>query len=197
MTGKNVLIVGVGGQGVVLASNILAGAALKTGFDVKKTDTLGMAQRGGSVVSHLRFGDSVASPLISDGEADLLIAFEKLEAARWAHFLKPGGTAIINDLAQPPLSVTLGVDSYPTDHDLMNMLQGFTPNVHLIPGTQTAADLGNPKMVNTVLLGYAARFLGINPHVIMSTIEAALPEKLRKTNLAAFEKGRALSAANS
>lgn len=195
MNGKNILIVGVGGQGVVLASNILAEAALKAGFDVKKTDTLGMAQRGGSVVSHLRYGQSVASPLIPQGEADLLIAFEKLEAGRWAHFVKPGGVAVINDLALPPLSVTLGSESYPPDSELRAMLLTFTPNIHFVPGTAEAASLGNPKMVNTVLLGYAARFLDISHDIIMSTIEASLPEKLRKTNLAAFEKGRVLSAA--
>ncbi len=193
MTSRNILIVGVGGQGVVLASNLLAEAALKSGFDVKKTDTLGMAQRGGSVVSHLRYGQSVASPLIPMGEADLLIAFEKLEAARWAHFLKPDGVLIINALALPPLSVTLGNDTYPGDGDLRSMLGRFTPNVHIVPGTATAERLGNVKMVNTVLLGYASRFLAIDADILMSTIEAALPEKLLRTNLAAFDAGKNLS----
>jgi indolepyruvate ferredoxin oxidoreductase beta subunit len=193
MTSRNILIVGVGGQGVVLASNLLAEAALKSGFDVKKTDTLGMAQRGGSVVSHLRYGQSVASPLIPMGEADLLIAFEKLEAARWAHFLKPDGVLIINALALPPLSVTLGNDTYPGDGDLRSMLGRFTPNVHIVPGTATAERLGNVKMVNTVLLGYASRFLAIDADILMSTIEAALPEKLLRTNLAAFDAGNNLS----
>lgn len=195
MTGRNILIVGVGGQGVVLASNILAEAALKAGFDVKKTDTLGMAQRGGSVVSHLRYGESVASPLIPQGEADLLIAFEKLEGARWAHFLKPGGVAIVNDLALPPLSVTLGSECYPSDSQLEEMILTFTSNVFLVPGTAAAASLGNKKMVNSVLLGYAARLLDISPDIVMSTIQSALPEKLKKTNLAAFEKGIALATA--
>jgi indolepyruvate ferredoxin oxidoreductase, beta subunit len=194
MTGRNILIVGVGGQGVILASNILAEAALKAGFDVKKTDTLGMAQRGGSVVSHLRYSRSVASPLIPQGDADLLIAFEKLEAARWAHSLKPGGTAIINDLALPPLSVTLGTERYPSDEELKQMIRYFASNVFLVQGTAAAADLGNKKMVNSVLLGYAASLLDINPEVVMSTIESTLPQKLRKINIAAFEKGRALSA---
>ncbi|XUW99528.1 MAG: indolepyruvate oxidoreductase subunit beta [Dehalogenimonas sp.] len=193
MTGKNIVIVGVGGQGVVLASNLLAEAALKAGFDVKKTDTLGMAQRGGSVVSHLRYANSVASPLIPVGEADLLIAFEKLEAARWAHFLKPGGLAIVNDLALPPLSVTLGSESYPSDQELLSMLSGFSANIKLIAGSTIAANLGNQKMVNTVLLGYASTYVGIEAGIVMSTIEAGLPEKLKKINLAAFEKGRSLA----
>jgi len=193
MTTQNILIVGVGGQGVVLASNILAEAALASGFDVKKTDTLGMAQRGGSVVSHLRFGEAVASPLIPPGEADVLIAFEKLEAARWAHFLKADGVAVVNDLALPPLSVTLGTETYPNDTEVSSMLHRISPNVYLIPGTATAEALGNAKMVNTVLLGYAARFLGIDAELLQSTINAALPEKLRRANVAAFEAGQKLS----
>ncbi|APV44637.1 indolepyruvate ferredoxin oxidoreductase beta subunit [Dehalogenimonas formicexedens] len=194
MSGKDILIVGVGGQGVVLASNFLAEAALRAGYEVKKTDTLGMAQRGGSVVSHLRYAGSVASPLIPAGEADLLIAFEKLEAARWAHFLKPDGAAIVNDLAMPPLSVTLGTETYPSDQDLLDMLSAFSTNIRLVPATAAAANLGNPKMVNTVLLGYASRWLDIEPGILTSAIEAGLPEKLRKTNLAAFETGRDLAA---
>ena len=193
MKEQNILIVGVGGQGVVLASNLLAEAALAGGFDVKKNDTLGMAQRGGSVVSHLRYGESVASPLIPAGEADVLIGFEKLEAARWAHFLKPDGVAVVNDLALPPLSVTLGTDTYPTDAELSSMLHRFTPQTHLVRGTATAEALGNAKMVNTVLLGYAAKFLGIDAPLLMSTIEAALPQKLRRANVAAFEAGQKLS----
>jgi indolepyruvate ferredoxin oxidoreductase beta subunit len=193
MKGQNILIVGVGGQGVVLASNLLAEAALKSGYDVKKTDTLGMAQRGGSVVSHLRYSDSVASPLIPLGEADLLIAFEKLEAARWAHFLKPDGLAVVNDLALPPLSVTLGADTYPGDGEVAAMVRCFTPALHVVPGTATAEKLGNSKMVNTVLLGYAARFLDIDAALLQSAIDAALPPKLRLANIAAFAAGQKLS----
>jgi indolepyruvate ferredoxin oxidoreductase beta subunit len=127
------------------------------------------------------------------GEADLLIAFEKLEAVRWAHFLKPDGAAVINDLTLPPLSVTLGNDTYPGDADIRSMLGRFTPNVHIVPGTSAAEKLGNAKMVNTVLLGYASRFLDIDVDILMSTIEAALPEKLRRANLTAFGAGKNLS----
>ncbi len=193
MKAQNILIVGVGGQGVVLASNILAEAALKSGFDVKKTDTLGMAQRGGSVVSHLRYADAVASPLIPPGEGDLLIAFEKLEAARWAHYLRADGVAVVNDLALPPLSVTLGTETYPSDPELLVLLRHYASAIHLIPGTATAEGLGNAKMVNTVLLGYAARFLQIDAALLMSTIEATLPQKLRQANVAAFEAGQKLN----
>jgi indolepyruvate ferredoxin oxidoreductase, beta subunit len=194
MNSKNVLIVGVGGQGVILASNILAEAALKAGYDVKKTDTLGMAQRGGSVVSHLRYAESISSPLIPIGKADLLIAFEKLEAARWVHFMKSGGVVIVNDLALPPLSVTLGNETYPQDEELKKMLSGFCANIHFVSGSTVAAGLGNPKMVNTILIGYASRFLDINPDIVMSTIQGSLPERLRQVNVTAFEKGVALSA---
>jgi indolepyruvate ferredoxin oxidoreductase beta subunit len=194
MNGMNILIVGVGGQGVVLASNILAEAALSAGFEVKKTDTLGMAQRGGSVVSQLRYAEQVASPLIPAGEVDLLLAFEKLEAVRWAHFLKPEGIAIINNLMLPPLSVTLGTAAYPGDAAVQAAFQRITPSVHLVPGTATAEALGNAKMVNTILLGYAVRFLGIEPAKLQSIIEAALPARFRQTNVAAFEAGRKLEA---
>jgi indolepyruvate ferredoxin oxidoreductase, beta subunit len=189
---QNILIVGVGGQGVVLASNLLAEAALAAGYDVKKTDTLGMAQRGGSVVSHLRFGEQVASPLIAAGEADILIAFEKLEAIRWGHFLKTDGAAVVNDLAMPPLSVTLGSDVYPWDAEIVAALKRFTSEVHLVPGTAAASRLGNAKMVNTVLLGYASNFLPIGAERLASTIEAGLPPKLRQPNLVAFETGRSM-----
>ncbi|TFG47174.1 MAG: indolepyruvate oxidoreductase subunit beta [Dehalococcoidia bacterium] len=193
MKGRNILIVGVGGQGVVLASNILAEAAMSAGFDVKKTDTLGMAKRGGSVVSHLRYSKSVASPLIPAGEVDLLLAFEKLEAARWAHFLKPDGIAVVNDLASPPLSVTLGTDTYPVDADIATIIRHITPSFNLVPGTATAEALGNGKMVNTVLLGYAAAFLDIDATQLQSVIESSLPPKLRQSNAAAFAAGQKLS----
>jgi len=104
----DLLMTGVGGQGTILASDIIGEVALASGYDVKKTDTLGMAQRGGSVTSHVRLASKVYSPLIKEGEADIMLAFEKLEAARWGYYLKPGGIAIVNNLALPPLSVSLG-----------------------------------------------------------------------------------------
>ena len=113
-------MVGVGGQGTILASDILGEAALAMGLDVKKTDTLGMAQRGGSVTSHLRIGKKVWSPLISPGEADVLLAFEKLEAARWVNYIKPDGLVIINKLAIPPLSISLGTQKYPNDQEIID-----------------------------------------------------------------------------
>ncbi|AKG53656.1 indolepyruvate oxidoreductase subunit LorB [Dehalogenimonas sp. WBC-2] len=193
MKGLNIIIVGVGGQGVILASNLLAAAALTAGYDVKKTDTLGMAQRGGSVISHLRYSNAVDSPLIPQGEADVLLAFEKLEAARWVHFLKPDGVAVVNELALPPLSVTLDMDAYPTDKEIAQIMARITPSFFLINGTATAAKLGNPKMVNTVMLGFSVKFLEIDAEHLQKTIESALPQKLRQANLAAFQAGQNLS----
>jgi indolepyruvate ferredoxin oxidoreductase beta subunit len=117
MKKMDLLVTGVGGQGVVLASDIIGETAIAAGFDVKKTDTLGMAQRGGSVVSHVRMAPKVWSPLIREGQADLLLAFEKLEAARWSHYLRPGGIAIVNMYEQPPLSVSLGQEKYPAQDE--------------------------------------------------------------------------------
>ena len=115
MNKQDLLIVGVGGQGIVLASDILGEVALAAGHDVKKTDTLGMAQRGGSVLSHVRIADKVWSPLIKEGEVDVLVAFEKLEAVRWSYYLRSDGVAIINNQATPPLSISLGTHRYPSD----------------------------------------------------------------------------------
>ena len=124
MNELNLLITGAGGQGIILASDIIGMSAISAGYDVKKTDSLGMAQRGGSVVSHLRIAGQVFSPLIRPGAVDILLSFEKLEAARWAHYLKPGGIAIVNNHALPPLSVSLGNDRSPVEGFLMGELAG-------------------------------------------------------------------------
>jgi len=117
------LVTGVGGQGIILASDIICEAAIIAGYDVKKTDTLGMAQRGGSVLSHVRIGTRVFSPLIREGEVDLLLAFEKLEAARWSHYIHKDAICIVNTYEQPPLSVSLGQEKYPTDNEIKEALK--------------------------------------------------------------------------
>ena len=190
MKGQNILIAGVGGQGVVLAGNILGETALADGYDVKKTDTLGMAQRGGSVVSHLRFAEKVYSPLIRRGQADMIIAFEKLEAARWSHYLKPGGLIIINNLALPPLSVSVGNDQYPDDSSLIRAMRTFTDNIHIIDGSRRARELGNSRLLNTFVLGYGSLFLPLKVETIKETISWRLKPKLVKMNHDAFEAGR-------
>jgi indolepyruvate ferredoxin oxidoreductase beta subunit len=186
----DILITGVGGQGVVLASDIIGETALAAGYDVKKTDTLGMAQRGGSVVSHVRLAEKVWSPLIKEGEVDLLLAFEKLEAARWGYYLKPGATVIINNYEQPPLSVSLGQENYPGDKDIVKELKRRTDKVYFIDGNSKAAELGNPRTVNIFMLGCFSIFSPMDAGVWKESITRRMPENIREINLKAFELGR-------
>jgi len=186
----DILITGVGGQGVVLASDIIGETALAAGYDVKKTDTLGMAQRGGSVVSNVRIGPKVWSPMIKEGEVGLLLAFEKLEAARWSHFLCPGGIAIINDYEQPPLSVSLGQEKYPTDEDITAALKRQTDRIYLIDGNRLAQELGNVRTLNILMLGCLSVFTPLEADIWEESISQRMSEKLRDINLTAFEKGR-------
>jgi indolepyruvate ferredoxin oxidoreductase beta subunit len=159
MKSLDLLITGAGGQGIILASDIIGETAIAAGYDVKKTDTIGMAQRGGSVVSHVRLAEQVRSPIIRQGQVDLLLALEKLEAARWASYLKPGGIAIINDHALPPLSVTLGNARYPGDDEIQSILRQVTDQVYFISGIDRAEELGNIRTLNIFMLGGASLFL--------------------------------------
>jgi indolepyruvate ferredoxin oxidoreductase beta subunit len=186
----DILITGVGGQGVVLASDIIGETALAAGYDVKKTDTLGMAQRGGSVVSHIRLGQEVRSPLIKEGEADLLLAFEKLEAARWSHYLKPGAIVIINAYEQPPLSVSIGQEKYPADNEIIDALKRRTDKIYFINGNKRAQELGNARTLNIFMLGCFAAFAPLDINVWRESIARRMPENIRDINLKAFEMGR-------
>lgn len=187
----NVLMVGVGGQGTVMASDILSEAALQEGFDVKKSDALGMSQRGGSVVSHVRMGPEVFSPLVRKGEAHILLGFEKLEAARWAAHLRQDGLAIINNQAIPPFSVSSGSEKYPTDEAIMELLRRSTDRVHVVEGVALAQEAGSPKALNAAMLGFLSVFLDlISKDTWVRCLTKALPPKLLDLNLAAFEKGR-------
>ena len=190
---QNVIIAGVGGQGVILAGNILGLAAMKQGYDVKKTDTLGMAQRGGSVVSHLRYGEKVFSPSIKKGDADIIIAFEKLEAARWIEYLRRGGMLLVNDLAIPPLLAHLGTGTYPEDVNLTAIFKQKTESIHILNAEKLAEELGNPRLVNTILLGFALPYLYIKKAYLKEAIAEALPQKVVESNLKALEKGLDLS----
>ena len=186
----DILVTGVGGQGVVLASDIIGETALAAGFDVKKTDTLGMAQRGGSVVSHVRLAKKVWSPLIKEGEVDLLLAFEKLEAARWSHFLTLGAVAIVNTYEQPPLSVSLGQEKYPADADIIAALKRRTERVYFIDANKRAKELGNVRTLNVFMLGCFAAFAPIGEAVWKESISRRLPDNIREINLTAFAAGR-------
>jgi indolepyruvate ferredoxin oxidoreductase beta subunit len=186
----DILVTGVGGQGVVLASDIIGETALAAGFDVKKTDTLGMAQRGGSVVSHIRLGERVWSPLIKEGDCDLLLSFEKLEAARWSHYLAPGAVAIVNSYEQPPLSVSLGQENYPSDEEITADLKRRSDRIYFIDANKKARELGNVRTLNILMLGCFSAFAPINIAVWKDNISRHLPESIREINLAAFELGR-------
>jgi indolepyruvate ferredoxin oxidoreductase beta subunit len=190
MNKLDLLMVGVGGQGIVLAGDILADVVLALGYDVKKTDTLGMAQRGGSVVSHIRVAPKVWSPLVKEGEAEVLLALEKLEAARWCHFLRRDGIAIVNDYALPPLSVSLGLHRYPSDEEIRNILQQRTKQVYFVNGTEKAKRLGEVRAVNMFMLGFSSCLLPADARLWESCIAQRFSAKAAEINVAAFRQGR-------
>ena len=186
----NLLVTGVGGQGVILASDIISETALAAGYDVKKTDTLGMAQRGGSVISQVRIAPGVWSPLIKEGEADILLAFEKLEAARWSYYLRPGGVAIINNQAIPPLSISRGKDRYPTDEEITSIIKQRTGRIYFVDGTRQAEELGNIRTLNIFMLGCVSVFMPLKIQVWKESIGQHIPPKTVKINVTAFDRGR-------
>jgi len=196
MKKQDILMVGVGGQGIVLSSDILGEAALAVGLDVKKTDTLGMAQRGGSVTSHLRIAKKVWSPLISPAEADFLLAFEKLEAARWASFIKPAGIVVINNWAIPPLSISMGTHKYPDDDAVINTFKQRTNRIHLIEGSTEARKAGDIRSLNIFMLGFLSAILPvkISEAVWKKCIVERLPAKIVDLNIRAFDSGREVAA---
>jgi indolepyruvate ferredoxin oxidoreductase beta subunit len=185
----NVFLVGVGGQGILLAGEILCRMALLSGKDVKKSEVHGMAQRGGSVVGQVRIGDRVHSPLIATGASDVLVAFEKVEALRFAHELRAGGVAVVNDQEIRPITVTTGQSEWPADLD--QDLRSAFPRLDLVPALEIASGLGNVRVVNLVLIGALSRHLDVPEEVWKEAIGALVPAKLRELNLCAFEAGRA------
>ncbi|MBI4188703.1 MAG: indolepyruvate oxidoreductase subunit beta [Chloroflexi bacterium] len=186
----DMLVTGVGGQGIVLTSDIIAQAAITAGHDTKKTDTIGMSQRGGSVISHVRIGTEVHSPLIKQGDVDILLAFEKLEAARWGHYLHHGGIAIVNNLALPPLSVSMGEEHYLSDGEMLNILKQQADRIYLVDGSQRVKELGNVRTLNMFMLGCASSFIPFKISIWQDEISQHLPDKIRQINLTAFEQGR-------
>ena len=186
----DVLMVGVGGQGVVLASDALAETAMKNGYDVKKSDALGMAQRGGSVSSHVRLGEHVFSPIMSKGDADFLLAFERLEGARSADYLRPGGVAIINDQAIPPLSVVGDVSAYPSTREVERIIRRYTNEVYFLPGREIAEEMGNAQVLNVLLLGFLSRFLAMGEQAYIEDLSHRVPARFLELNLKAFARGR-------
>ena len=190
MTKFDFLLVGVGGQGVLLASDILAEVGLRAGYDAKKSEMHGMAQRGGSVVSHVRWAEKVLSPLIGLGEVDYLRALEKLEALRYIEMLRPGGTVIVNNHRIPPLSVSSGNDEYPDDQGMKRVLSEVAAAVHFVPGVELAKELGNARASNVVMLGALSKFIATDLDVWLEVITERVPEKYGALNRQAFLKGR-------
>jgi indolepyruvate ferredoxin oxidoreductase, beta subunit len=184
----NVLLVGVGGQGIVLAGDLLAQAALLDGLDVKKSEIHGMAQRGGSVTSHVRFGSQVFSPVISEGQVDLLLAFERLEALRYASYLRPGGTALVNDQVIFPATVLSGDAGYPSGVE-----EAFAERrlrAYVIDGPSLAEKAGHPLTVNVALLGVVSRHLPISDKAWEGAMSKHIKPAFLDVNRQAFQLGR-------
>lgn len=184
---KSILLVGIGGQGTILVSKILSEGFMKMGYDVKMSEIHGMAQRGGSVTTQIKFGDKVYSPVIGIDEADMLVSFEKAEAARYLTYLKKDGNLIVNDYEVYSLPVLIGMEKYP--EGLTDKLQNAVPKSKLVNANEIAASLGTAKMQNIVLLGLIVKSLDMTSYDWESTIKEYLPEKLQKMNIAAFKKG--------
>mgnify|MGYP003082632387 CR=1 FL=1 len=188
MATKNIMIVGVGGQGTLLTSRILGGLAITGGYDVKLSEVHGMAQRGGSVVTFVRYGDQVAEPIVEEGQADVIIAFERLEALRYAHFLKKDGALIINDWRIDPMPVVTGATVYP--QDLIEKMKAAGANVDAMDCLTLAREAGSEKAVNLVLLGRLSRHYDIPLEHWQAAIEACVPMKFLEINQKAFLLGR-------
>lgn len=186
MAVTNIMIVGVGGQGTLLTSRILGGLALTAGYDVKLSEVHGMAQRGGSVVTFVRYGEAVAEPIVEEGCADLIIAFERLEALRYAHFLKKDGVMIINDQRIDPMTVVTGQAVYP-ENIIENLEKEY--RVIAVDSMAEALKLGNSRVFNTIILGVAARHMAYDKAQWEEVIRSTVPPKTVDLNLKAFETG--------
>ena len=185
------VLVGVGGQGTLLASNILAEVGLAAGFDVKKSEVHGMAQRGGSVASHVRWDpERVSSPLVGTGEADVLLSFEKMEALRFAPFLRRGGTAVVNEMEIVPVTVSSGAAKYPGDEHLTRVFAALDARLVTVPGEALAQRAGNVKAANVVLLGAVSRLLPLPEDAWWTCIAQRVPKKFLELNRVAFAAGR-------
>ena len=183
----NIMIVGVGGQGTLLASRIIGAAAINLGGDVKLSEVHGMSQRGGSVVTYVRYGDSVASPIIGEGEADVILAFEKLEAYRYLSYLKKGGKYIVNTQQTDPMPVITGAVEYP--ENILDKMEKMGISVTACDALALAKEAGNIKSVNVVLIGVMAKHTNISKEEWEKAIEETVPAKFLEVNLKAFRLG--------
>ncbi len=182
----NIMIVGVGGQGTLLTSRIIGKTALSAGYDVKISEVHGMAQRGGSVVTYVRYGEKVNVPTVEEGSVDVLLAFEKLEALRYAHYLKKDGLLIVNNREIAPMTVVIGAAEYP--ENILEKLQN-EHTVYAINGEELALSLGNAKVLNSVVLGLAAKYMEFSKEAWLSELEKTVPPKTIQLNTKAFLLG--------
>ena len=182
----NIMVVGVGGQGTLLTSRIIGKCALAAGYDVKLSEVHGMAQRGGSVVTFVRFGEKVYEPVVEEGQVDVLISFERLEAKRYAHFLKKDGTLIVNDQRIDPMTVVTGAAIYP-EGIIEELKKAHT--VYEIDGGKIARELGNPKVLNSVVLGLSAKYIGFAEEEWLEVLRSTVPPKTVEINTLAFKAG--------
>ena len=187
---KNIMIVGVGGQGTLLTSRILGGITVEAGYDVKLSEVHGMAQRGGSVVTYVRYGEKVAEPIVEEGQADVLIAFERLEALRYAHFLKKDGVIIVNDQRIDPMPVVTGVAKYP-DGIIEELSKKY--RVVSVDAMDETIKMGNSRVFNVIILGIAAKNMDFPKEQWIEVIKKTVPPKTIDINVAAFEKGYELA----
>lgn len=186
---KSILLVGVGGQGTILASKILTEGLVRKGYDVKMSEIHGMSQRGGSVTTHVRYGTKVASPVVPMGEADVLVAFEKVEAVRWLAYLKKSGTLVVNNFEIYSLPVLIGAAKYPDE--VIEKLKAEVANIKEFNAGKIAEELGNIKAQNVVLLGALVKAMNLEDLDWESVIRDTVPPKLLNLNIEAFKAGLA------
>ena len=191
METKNIMIVGVGGQGSLLASRILGAAAMASGYDVKVSEVHGMSQRGGSVVTYVRYGEGVASPVICEGEADVILSFEMLEAARWLPYLRTGGTIVTGTQKINPMPVITGAASYPSD--IIAKLRSLGLQVDAVDALEIAEQAGSAKAINIVLMGRLARYFDVPEDEWQKALKRVVPEKFLALNQKAFALGMQLA----
>ncbi len=185
----NILVAGVGGQGVILASDVMGDTFLTAGYDVKKSEVHGMAQRGGSVSSHVRFGKKVYSPIIKMGEVDYLCVMERMETLRWLHYCNKSTIILMDEVEVNPPIVNLGEMEYP--QDIEEILRNNFKNFHIIPAATIAAEMGSERAANVVLAGALSMLLDIDQEIWLNSLLTRLPEKLHELNKKAFLAGRA------
>ena len=188
METKSIMIVGVGGQGSLLASKLLGRLLLTRGYDIKVSEVHGMSQRGGSVVTYVRYGDKVYSPVIDKGQADCIVSFELLEAARWTEFLKPGGKIIVNTQQINPMPVIIGAAQYP--ENLLEKMTAAGLDVDALDALSLAEQAGSSKAVNIVLMGLLSRYFDFTEEEWLTALEQSVAPKFLEMNKKAFSLGR-------